>query len=526
METSCIYTEENLCDRSREAVAYGLGYTDKAEMISEDLARIAYHKALAYRIECNVSDTFDENIKEFHAQCGLLRSSQIVPSPGTPAQPGARYQVIPVTAKRNMKADLGQELLATKIFSPLLRQCKRVTFPEKGLQKLETPLLMMGLEVGDDTADAVSLPFGLDFTFGTAIKDPRNAFSSKVTSFEVVRHDFQIEKGQKIGICVWRNEDRITNDVEGSAGQLSEAEQRKFYGPARVAVIQTGVVTAVYGSNREVFAHNINTYEGCSGAIIFLLDKDQSPESVGRDDHGKAIGVHAAGHVPHNLGMSVIEGFHNPPDHPPAPSPPRYPPLPREEPALPGQLPPPQQPPVKVQAGVTGRGVTREERFVKNILMDLYQNDEFRRLNTDPSLENLHKHVNHKFFSADRRNKDRLKAALRLMDALWTREERQNAISRSFSSDLDAATVFNSIDDWAKRAAHILSNPSTPKPSKRRKSALLGLGKAILDANADRRLLNFIPAWNDLPNPNLRTLRDYVSEQEVAIKIRNKQGTR
>lgn len=189
-----------------------------------------------------------------------------------------------------------------------------MTFPEKGLRELETPLLMVGLELGDDTADTVSLRFGLDFTFGTTIKDARNAFTSKLTSFEVVRHDFKIEKGQKIGICIWRNEDRIMNDVEDSTGQLGEAEERKFYGPAKVAVIQTGVVTAVYGSKREVFAHNINTYEGCSGAIIFLLDKDQSdqsPESVEKDDKGKAIGVHAAGCVPHNLGMSVIEGFHS-----------------------------------------------------------------------------------------------------------------------------------------------------------------------------------------------------------------------
>lgn len=31
-------------------------------MISEDLARIVYQKALGFRIECNVSETFDENI--------------------------------------------------------------------------------------------------------------------------------------------------------------------------------------------------------------------------------------------------------------------------------------------------------------------------------------------------------------------------------------------------------------------------------------------------------------------------------
>jgi hypothetical protein len=205
-----------------------------------------------------------------------------------------------------MKADLGRELLATKIYSPSLHQCKRVNFPEKGLRKLETPLLKVGLALGDDTADAVSLPYGLDFTFGAAIMDPRNAFTVKLTSFEVVRHDFRIEKGQKIGICVWRTDDRITNDIGGSTGALSGVEERKYYGPARSAVIQTGVIPAVYGSDREVLAHNINTYEGCSGAIIFLLDKDHPPESVERYDHGRAIGVHAAGYQPHNLGMSVL----------------------------------------------------------------------------------------------------------------------------------------------------------------------------------------------------------------------------
>jgi hypothetical protein len=58
----------------------------------------------------------------------------------------------------------------------------------------------------------------------------------------------KLKKGPEIGICVWRNEDRITNEVEGSTGQSSEAEERKFYGPATAVAIQTGVVTAVYGS--------------------------------------------------------------------------------------------------------------------------------------------------------------------------------------------------------------------------------------------------------------------------------------
>jgi hypothetical protein len=301
------YTEEILCDISKAATPYGAGYTDCPEMISEDLARKAYSKAMAYRIECDVSKDFDnENIKEFPAQAGLLRADLLIPSPGRgDGVGGGRYRVVPVTAKHNMKADLGRELMGTKMYSHALGQCKRIRFPEMGLVALETPLILKGSEEEDTD---VRLPFGLDFTFGTVIENPGNDFTSVLTSFAVVRHDFKITKGQKIGVAVWRNHARVTN--EGTIGQLSQEEEAKYYGPPNMPVIQTGVITAVYG-NGAVFGHSINTYEGCSGATIFLLDNDQPPESVERHDWGRAIGIHAAGYFPHNLGMSIIHEFHH-----------------------------------------------------------------------------------------------------------------------------------------------------------------------------------------------------------------------
>jgi hypothetical protein len=45
------------------------------------------------------------------------------------------------------------------------------------------------------------------------------------------------------------------------------------------------------------FSHDINTYKGCSGAIVFLLDKEQPETSVTSNDHGKAIAVHGGGNV-------------------------------------------------------------------------------------------------------------------------------------------------------------------------------------------------------------------------------------
>jgi hypothetical protein len=118
---------------------------------------------------------------------------------------------------------------------------------------------------------------------------------------------FRIEKGQKIGIAVWRIAKLA---AEGTIGRLPLEEEAKYYGPPDVPVIQTGVITGLF-ANGAVFSHTINTYEGCSGAVIFLLDKAQPPESVQAEDIGKAIGVHAAGYSPHNLGMTIFEAYHS-----------------------------------------------------------------------------------------------------------------------------------------------------------------------------------------------------------------------
>lgn len=59
--------------------------------------------------------------------------------------------------------------------------------------------------------------------------------------------------------------------------------------------------------------HSINSYGGCSGAIIFLLDKDQ-PHSIRQNNYGKAIAVHAGSSstLQHNLGLRLCKLFHFP----------------------------------------------------------------------------------------------------------------------------------------------------------------------------------------------------------------------
>lgn len=168
---------------------------------------------------------------------------------------------------------------------------------------------------------ALALPLGFDVAYGEVIQYPENDFTRKFVSFDVVRQDFKLEEGQKIGIAVWRK-GRIYEDekpdpyeIDGEVIQesqkpkLSEEDETKYYGPPNKPVILTGEITAIYEGGK-VFRHNINTYPGCSGAVIFLRDKNQR-ESVLDEDHGCVIGVHAVGRSEEkfNLGMAIYKDF-------------------------------------------------------------------------------------------------------------------------------------------------------------------------------------------------------------------------
>ncbi len=65
--------------------------------------------------------------------------------------------------------------------------------------------------------------------------------------------------------------------------------------------ILTGKVTAV---DENMIVYDMNSFGGCSGAIIFLLDKDQR-ESVRPEDVGKAIAIHSGPHWDETLNRNV-----------------------------------------------------------------------------------------------------------------------------------------------------------------------------------------------------------------------------
>eukprot|EP00797_Seminavis_robusta_P013133 Sro2021_g311420.1 n/a (189) ;mRNA; r:5019-5585 len=98
-------------------------------------------------------------------------------------------------------------------------------------------------------------------------------------------------------MAVFRNHEFDFNDenlytVNEWDSNLSRDDIMELFGDDYSTSIYTGQITSL-SDDRKVFGHDINSYKGCSGAIIFLLDKNQA--ELIKNDVGKAIGIHVGG---------------------------------------------------------------------------------------------------------------------------------------------------------------------------------------------------------------------------------------
>jgi hypothetical protein len=108
-----------------------------------------------------------------------------------------------------------------------------------------------------------------------------------------------LKKGKRLGwLFCFTNQTKPTRAtiVGADDGEIPEAfgasEIKKYYGePGRVN-IYTGEIKYVGPKHIE---YSINSFTGCAGAIVFLLDMDQ-PSSVDQSDWGKAVAIHSGAH--------------------------------------------------------------------------------------------------------------------------------------------------------------------------------------------------------------------------------------
>ena len=120
-----------------------------------------------------------------------------------------------------------------------------------------------------------------------------SAFTKKPRLFEVAPSSFVLRVGYQVGVAVYRTFDIAHQD----AGVGSSVNLEMVYGPKEQPCIYTGKVTEISG-NAKTFCHDINTFAGCSGAVVFLLLLDVPPDDVSDisgELYGKAVGVNVGG---------------------------------------------------------------------------------------------------------------------------------------------------------------------------------------------------------------------------------------
>jgi hypothetical protein len=286
---------ECLIDLARTTVLYGTAHVDNPLSISQELAAAQASKAFTLRTLFGIPGSCVT--KPSQGQVGFLRGDAIPPSPGGQMQ----YAVTPVTAKHNLRRikPVVQGIpktfnaVSTETYLPWDPEVRvHLTFPNLNWIPAHTDRLILR---GAESDNSMICPFGNDIAAGNQIRSYTQGVTSADGSYERVGPSFNYEVGQRIGIAVLSEHapTRITASYNPENPSLyHEDTLKRVFGEPNNVNIYTGKILLVGESHVE---HDINTFTGCSGAIIFLLDTEQ-PSSVTPRDFGTAIAVHAGSH--------------------------------------------------------------------------------------------------------------------------------------------------------------------------------------------------------------------------------------
>ncbi len=233
-----------------------------------------------------------------------------------------RFVVEPVTARHNIRnqtlRNMSDELLdgfyesaSMQMVSASMTGEIALVFPDGG------PAPSARVEVRKAGASGLEeIIWSLvDLTKGERFGSTENLheLTKSVYSFNKAENH-TIMPGQKIGIVVYRFWDITRKDAMflGTDDEWAQKRQELF-GDKGKPCVYTGEILRV-SEDSKTFEHNINTFKGCSGAIIFLLDKNQPGDlatEAAQDGSlfGAAIGVHVGAPPDIITGANVNIGF-------------------------------------------------------------------------------------------------------------------------------------------------------------------------------------------------------------------------
>lgn len=306
---------EKLVDKSRRTRGLGLTDVDNGARISEGLANTVALKACQLKTRLKNPET-DELSPPYLGQAGLIQMQRLTDSPGGEAKrralPGtndgapvtkasallsSRFAVVPTTCVHNVENEEINGVLWKFERSDISVMPDLTTigvhFEKAGhtAESSESIVLMQG---DGDGEKQICWDY-YDVTVAPKIENPASPLTLKNLSFRLVeRTDYHFQVGQKIGVTIYRRFELTAEDAGMPRNSLSTDALREIFGYENRVNIYTGEITQV-APNGETFQHNINTFRGCSGALIFLLDVGQDGYGVNSSDYGKAVAVHVGG---------------------------------------------------------------------------------------------------------------------------------------------------------------------------------------------------------------------------------------
>jgi hypothetical protein len=227
-------------------------------------------------------------------QGGFIRKQAIQNSPDNSAV--EKYSVVPVTAKHNLRLVQGFTTITAQLQLPGVNI--DVNSPDLNWIPTDRDHFQLRAPNEQRARSCVSL-WGVDVSVGRVISNPISRATMAGHSFAQVRKTFKLKEGQKVGIAVKFDEEskpnakRIQGAFETSLA-LDEARIQDIYGKPGVVNIYTGEIAYVGTHHIE---YNFNSFSGCSGAVVFLLDVDQPDDgSMQECDYGTAVAIHSGAH--------------------------------------------------------------------------------------------------------------------------------------------------------------------------------------------------------------------------------------
>lgn len=244
---------------------------------------------------------YESSADDFEIADGFGQASVVVAHDGVPRFVTAKHVLKQYQDADTVKYDVSR--ISIGLPNNLQKRCV-VDFTDENHVRDAEPLIPLR---DGKTWKGIDIGWGSDFTLEALGEAKYNFFAEgkySIEQFELPRRNgFRIMQGQKIGIAVF-NKYKISTECPAVAKsdypKTPEEQLEQIFGKPGFVTIYTGEISFVGEYHIE---YGLNTYNGSSGAMVFLLNVPEQHFSVDKDDCGKAIAVHAG--FQNKLGTNV-----------------------------------------------------------------------------------------------------------------------------------------------------------------------------------------------------------------------------